>query len=320
PFVLVQSTIAQSGVWIIKHLLENPGRAIVFCLAYEGLQSSVAQAPNVETCDLLDNVPGYSANYVDPRQWIQDAIDGAAATDQFDFVIDSVDTLLSDIGSVAETYKFLHRVLCLIRARPSPSRLILHGVAPCALLPLLTQSTFSSSLTHILAHPPSLLLHLSTEYLTPPPPLSPDAKFWSVFTPISERVYESENIVFGADRDGAGGTGEFVCELVVRVDSGDGLRRKGVERSLIGWSLAGGPCLLSTVHVLKPLWTRTALETPAVDPTQNVSFNLTLTASQQNSRAQVPLPYVHEGKPTIFYDPDSGDDIDDDDPDEDLDI
>ena len=74
---------------------------------------------------------------------------------------------------------------------------------------------------------------------------------------------------------------------------------------------------------------------------------MSLTPSQQELRAQVPLPYVHEGeqilsllffdletivlgKPTvrgnhngtaaIFYDPDSADDIDDDDPDEDLDI
>ena len=57
----------------------------------------------------------------------------------------------------------------------------------------------------------------------------------------------------------------------------------------------------------------------------NVSFNLNLTAAQQTSRAQVPLPYEHQGTeqpqaPAIYYDPDSGDDIDDDDPDEDLDI
>lgn len=83
----------------------------------------------------------------------------------------------------------------------------------------------------------------------------------------------------------------------------------------------------------------------APDPTQNLSFNLNLTPEQQRSRAQVPLPYAHEGmsppvawlhvadvKPTgkpagqthapaaILYDPDSADDLDDDDPDEDLDI
>jgi len=90
----------------------------------------------------------------------------------------------------------------------------------------------------------------------------------------------------------------------------------------------------------------------APDVAQDVSFNLTLTASQHRSRAQVPLPYSHDGEEicagilyfitkirasytgtgtanktsapdssaVILYDPDSADDIDDDDPDEDLDI
>ena len=82
----------------------------------------------------------------------------------------------------------------------------------------------------------------------------------------------------------------------------------------------------------------------APDPTRNMSFNLNLTAEQQHARAQVPLPYVNEGtsafhspdqqlinaftgrpanapsSAAILYDPDSADDIDDDDPDEDLDL
>lgn len=84
----------------------------------------------------------------------------------------------------------------------------------------------------------------------------------------------------------------------------------------------------------------------APDPTQNLTFNLSLTDSQQKSRSQVPLPYEHSGRHTfivyaqfqarlmsgfqggppppqsgqILYDPDSADDFDDDDPDEDLDI
>ena len=81
-------------------------------------------------------------------------------------------------------------------------------------------------------------------------------------------------------------------------------------------------------------------QTTAADPTTNLSFNLNLTPSQQAARAQVPLPYMHQGpfhavlqgpeaydellgdstQGTIYYDPDSADDIDDDDPDEDLDI
>jgi len=41
----------------------------------------------------------------------------------------------------------------------------------------------------------------------------------------------------------------------------------------------------------------------APNPTQNVPFNLNLTPSQQESRAQVPLPYVHEGKYHILCNP-----------------
>jgi elongator complex protein 5 len=74
---------------------------------------------------------------------------------------------------------------------------------------------------------------------------------------------------------------------------------------------------------------------------------LSLTPEQRKSRAKVPLPYAHKGmcldqknrqlwltwsllgdfvkdapqlSGAILYDPDSADDIDDDDPDEDLDI
>jgi len=236
--------------------------------------------------------------------------------------------LASDIGSISETYKFLSELMSLIRARSSPSRLILHAVSPSPLLPLLCQPGFSPSLTHVISHPPALLLHLSTEYLTLPPPLSPEAKFWGIFLPVSERVHESERLIFGTEGEGTGDNDELVIEVIVRGD-GEGLRRRGVDRTLQGWSLARGPCPLSEMVALKSLYSRNIAEPTVVDPTQNVSFNLNLTTSQQNSRAQVPLPYVHEGRPlekqppvaaAIFYDPDSADDIDDDDPDEDLDI
>ncbi|KAJ9094809.1 hypothetical protein QFC20_006823 [Naganishia adeliensis] len=61
---------------------------------------------------------------------------------------------------------------------------------------------------------------------------------------------------------------------------------------------------------------------------QHIPFNLSLTASQQASRAQVPIPYAHEGDDApstvpqggIIFEPGSEDDMDDDDPDEDLDF
>ncbi|KAJ7487659.1 hypothetical protein B0H11DRAFT_2278730 [Mycena galericulata] len=326
PLLLLQSSAAQSSLGIIHQLLADATSHIVLiCLLHSSLLS--LETPRVQTHDLLDNVPGYNENYVDPRQRIQAAIE-SAPSGPLDFIIDSVDTLSSDIGSVSETYKFLHELMSLIRARSSPSRLILHAISPSALLPLLSQPAFSPSLTLVISHPSSLLIHLSTGYLTAPPPLSPEAKFWGIFLPVSERIEESERLIFGPGGEGTGDDDEFVIEVIVRGD-GDGVRRRGVDRTLQGWSLARGTCPLVEIVTLKSLWSRNISEPIVADPTQNVSFNLNLTESQQNSRAQVPLPYAHEGKPfekqppvtaAILYDPDSADDIDDDDPDEDLDI
>ncbi|KAF7339422.1 hypothetical protein MSAN_02156300 [Mycena sanguinolenta] len=326
PFLLLQSSIAQSGIGIIRQLLKNassPG--LLFCFLHSSLLS--LQGDHVQAYDLLDNVPGYKDEYEDPRHRIQSALENAPAG-PLDLIVDSVDTLASDIGSISETYKFLSELRSLVRARSSPSRLIVHVVSPSPLIPLLSQPGFSSSLTHVISHPSALLLHLSTEYLTLPPPLSPEPKFWGLFLSVSERVHESERLIFGADGEGTGDDDELVIEIIVRGD-GEGLRRRGVDRSLQGWSLTRGPFPLAEMVALKSLYSRNAPERTVVDPTQNVSFNLSLTASQQNSRAQVPLPYVHEGRlpenqpsapAAIFYDPDSADDLDDDDPDEDLDI
>ncbi|KAJ7293632.1 hypothetical protein C8J57DRAFT_33394 [Mycena rebaudengoi] len=325
PFLLLQSSIAQSGVGIIRQLITDATEhVLLFCLLHSSLLS--LQGPHVQTCDLSDNIPGYETTYADARQRIQVAVENAPSG-PIDIIIDSVDTLASDVGSISETYKFLRELMALVRARSSPSRLIIHCLSPSSLSPLLCQPGFSTSLTHVVSHPPSLLLHLSTEYLTLPPPASSEAKFWAIFLPISERLYESEKLIFGPGGEGSGDASEIVIEVLVRGDGDSSGRRRGVERTLQGWSFAQGPCLLAEIETLKSLWSRNVAEPTVADPTQNVSFNLNLTESQQNSRAQVPLPYAHEGKPSerppaaaIFYDPDSADDIDDDDPDEDLDI
>ncbi|KAJ7169934.1 hypothetical protein C8R46DRAFT_1162644 [Mycena filopes] len=286
PFLLLQSSAAQSGIGIIRQLLEDASEhAVLFCLLHSALLSTWTACPN--------------ARFV-----------GQPSTGPLDFIVDSVDTLASDIGSISETYKFLWDLMSLIRARSSPSRLILHALSPSPLISLLTQPGFSSSLTQVIAHPPALLLHLSTEYLTPPPPLSSEAKFWAIFLPVSERVHESERLIFGTDGDGTGDAEELVIEVIVRGDA-EGSRRRGVGRTLEGWSLTRGPCPLADIAALKSI--------VVADPTQDVSFNLNLTEAP----AKFPSPRKPMAKPTpgtISYDPDSADDIDDDDPDEDLDI
>ncbi|KAF5374975.1 hypothetical protein D9758_000231 [Tetrapyrgos nigripes] len=114
--------------------------------------------------------------------------------------------------------------------------------------------------------------------------------------------------------------------MVIRGGSDVSGRRRATERRLEGWNIAQSVAVpLEQLDSLKSLWKANTVIETAPDPTQNVSFNLQLTPSQQESRARVPLPYAHEGTPqtqqgAILYDPDSADDIDDDDPDEDLDI
>ncbi|ORY88749.1 hypothetical protein BCR35DRAFT_350687 [Leucosporidium creatinivorum] len=71
----------------------------------------------------------------------------------------------------------------------------------------------------------------------------------------------------------------------------------------------------------------TAPSRPSVDPnpTSLLPFNLSLTTSQAAARETVPLPFVPTGGVVvpgggIDYSPDGGDDMDDDDPDEDLEV
>lgn len=138
-----------------------------------------------------------------------------------------------------------------------PSTLTLHILHPSPLLPLLLQTSFSPSLTHLTSHPPILLTHISSEYLTPPPPLSTPEKFWGVFIPIRERGYESERLMFGPGGEGGsgGGGGEFVVEILVR-GGGEG-RRRAVERVLEGWSSTrGGACELNTLDSLKNIFSK----------------------------------------------------------------
>ena len=63
------------------------------------------------------------------------------------------------------------------------------------------------------------------------------------------------------------------------------------------------------------------------DPTANLSFNLSLTDNQRRAKDNVELPFMKvQQEPTgtsgghIYYQPDAGDDFDDEDPDDDLDI
>ncbi|PIL32016.1 hypothetical protein GSI_06720 [Ganoderma sinense ZZ0214-1] len=338
--LLLQSSAAQTCLPVLRAIVKQAIQraretTILFCFLYRPSSFSPSRLPSdrILVVDKTASVPGYD----DASHSEQDRVPGlkkelletirSAPPGPLSVVIDSVDTLCSDIGSLSETARLLSEALALVREREGSSRLVLHALALSPLFPLLNQTRFSPSLTHLTAHPSALLMHLASAYLTPPPPLSPDEKFWGVFIPISERHYESEKLVFGPGGEGSGSPAEFVVEVLVRGGVDNAGRRRGTQRVLEGWSAAlGSPCELHQLESLKALWSKkNVIEVQsAPDPTQDLSFNLNLTLEQQRSRSQVPLPYAHEGKPqaagAILYDPDSADDLDDDDPDDDLDI
>ena len=118
----------------------------------------------------------------------------------------------------------------------------------------LNETSFSPSLVLHTGYPTSLLLHISTNYMAPPPPLSPDPKFWSVFLPISERQHDIDAIVYGGSGSGSHATEEFVVETIVRGGRNGGRRKRAVERNLQGWRSPNGFCELKELAQLGGLW------------------------------------------------------------------
>lgn len=328
PLIILQSSSAQTCYPILRNLISNfrsTTQTLLFCfLQSPSNLTNVDEAPNIIAFDFTGRIPGYDDPWRSPQDEILACIN-SVPTGSLNVIIDSVDTLTSDLGSTPKAYKFIRTLLGLVATRSDPSILVLH-LQPSLLLELLNQTSLSPTLIHLVAHPPAIITHIASAYLTHPPPAGSAEKFWSVFIPFSERTHESERLVYGTDGNGTSagawvskGAREFVVEILIRGGS-----KRGVERTVEGWK-GDVPCELQALESLKSIWTRRKPEEARPDPTQNVSFNLNLTPSQEKSRAKVPLPYAHEGNPVtaagaILYDPDSADDIDDDDPDEDLDI
>lgn len=336
PLIVLQSSASQTCLPVLRKLIsstKSPSRTLLFCFLYPPSALTAVRASDTDASlqffDYTGCIPGYDA-WSDPRQDILAAVQ-SASTGPLNVVIDSADTLASNIASDSQAFRFLHDLFRTVSSRLQPSVLVLH-LLPCPLLSLLTQTSLSSTLTHVIAHPPALITHLATAYFAPPPPAGPAEKFWGVFIPISERAHEIQRLVYGPDGNGTctgaeNDVKEFVVELIIR-GSGAESRKRTTQRTLEAWK-GDAPASLEKLECLLSIFSRKQVSEKPSDPTENVSFNLHLTPAQERSRARVPLPYAHAGKPittpsagtgAIFYEPDSADDIDEDDPDEDLDI
>ena len=156
------------------------------------------------------------------------------------------------MGSVSTVTMLLKK----IRKRQNMD-LILHVVQSHEskdLVTHLSQTSFSPSLLLHVAYPTSLLLHVAKNYMTPPPPLSSEPKFWSVFLPISERQKDVDVIVFASEGSGSHVTEEFVVETIFRSGQNGGRKKRAVERNLRGWRSPNGFCELKDLSQLRGLW------------------------------------------------------------------
>jgi elongator complex protein 5 len=152
PLLLLQSSTSQSCLSILRKIINHESHKVtskrvhtlLFCFLYPS--SSLAENANltsqggtIEVFDYTAKVPGYDDSWVNPCESIlasvrvgeeyfklprHSQIDvPVAPTGPLSVIIDSVDSLASDIGSDSQTYKFLHTLVSLIRARPSTSLL-----------------------------------------------------------------------------------------------------------------------------------------------------------------------------------------------------
>ncbi|KAF8332088.1 uncharacterized protein EI90DRAFT_3145553 [Cantharellus anzutake] len=299
--------------------------------------------------DWSERVPGYE--WEDPRPWLLEAVRNGliAPSGPVLVAIESIDNLSQDIGSVSQTYIFLRSLLALVVERPNPSRLIITLSSSSPLLPQLIPPSFSSTLTSVALHSPILIRHLAESYLTYPPPLCPPEKFWAMFSPAVARG-ESDQLAFSGIATQILGKGiaydgrdpfSGIADVTIRGPSvsasarGSSRVHRAVERSLEGWMFDHESGNVKNIPwdqlpILQNMRSHTKVigEGKVAGEHRDMntlSFNLSLTDAQAAARAEVPLPYAHEGKipegqGQIIYDPDSADDLDDDDPDEDLDI
>ena len=148
PLLILQSSISQSSLPILRQLLSqnvhpnvngSPSRFLLFCFSYppaDLLGSFVPEDLEVHNC--LSRIPGYDDDWPNHQETILSAVRKgeqssvhslsldmnampAAPSGYLNVIIDCLDTLLLDIGSIPQTYKLLSDVLNLLLARTSKS-------------------------------------------------------------------------------------------------------------------------------------------------------------------------------------------------------
>lgn len=138
PLILVQSSTAQTCLPVLRSLIQpakRPAQTLLFCFLYPPA-SLIAGWPNtsnssLKVFDYTEQIPGYDETQ-DSRDEILAAVRSGRyilkAEDErcssptvspgsLHAIIDSVDTLVADLASNAQTYKFIKSLLSEITSR-----------------------------------------------------------------------------------------------------------------------------------------------------------------------------------------------------------
>jgi len=105
------------------------------------------------------------------------------------------------------------------------------------------------------------LPHLSTNYMTLPPTLSPEPKFGFVILPTLERHHDIDEIIYVGEGPGSHDTEEFVIETSVCGGQNRSRGKRAVESNPRGWKSPHGFCELKELAHLGGL--RGPNKTPA---------------------------------------------------------
>ncbi|WRT68229.1 uncharacterized protein IL334_005205 [Kwoniella shivajii] len=272
--------------------------------------TSSSSSAKIKVIDLSGSVQGYSTE--EDIGTMKDKILSTYTSGQI--FIDALDILAEDYSSSA-VLSLTRSILNVIKKSKAPSRLILllppSSIIHSALIP----PSFNSTITLLTPHQPSLVQHLSKSYLSPIS-ITPSPNLWMILENATKRSISSDLAYKGeegieADPNWLTNGGNAIIQVLVRKATG-GI--KGISRSLEAAKCSTGDIdtrselevieledIINLNPITNPTNTISPMENGDNKPIQNHSeldlpFNLSLTDDQRRKRAEVPLPYAHEGE------------------------
>ncbi|WVW85818.1 hypothetical protein I302_107856 [Kwoniella bestiolae CBS 10118] len=263
--------------------------------------SSSSMGSKINVVDLTNTINGYSDEDVS-IEFIREKIFSAYTSGQI--FIDALD-ILSEDYSASKVLSLIKAILNSIKKVKAPSRLILLLPPNSPISQTLLTPSFHSTLTLLTPHSPPLVEHLSKSYLSPISAI-PSPNLWMILENTTKRsthtdmALKASNEKVEFDPTWSLG-GSAIIQVLVRKPTG-GI--KGISRSLEGVKVLeeGGLKVVQLDELVdlnplsKPLSAGGGEKTMNTHSELDLPFNLSLTDEQKSKRAQVPLPYAHEGE------------------------